>query len=456
MTSQIQDPITSNWPSTSSQPELFSDTVVTTSSTIETTTGLNCGFTCSPFLYNKPVTKLTYDSLTPEQREVLKEEYYKSYDYMTGLRTAASLGGTILLFSLFVLYKMKCRQGKNQAKGISSTLEGKCLSETDIEKDAGLSSGNQGVNTVLLMPDKPPNAIVANNFGSRRSSKAALSPDEFPIPSRTRFNSMTTTPSPSNDGHRFFEDLQSRPVTPLTHLPKSMPRFVANDDYEQELCPKFLRPDFLVEPIDIHIIQPTPNVSPCGSIRRLSEDVGAMLERRAKASSASSSALIPLLALPKSHHSKPKYKAKMLQSDNGTSPLGLPQLLLSPDSACGGDLCGFPSAVPTTPPVSRRSLRRLSGNSLNIKYIDCSDSDGISMSSDSDAVGAFDSDIGSPPSPKSWNLIPDLLCNLQITNQSQIISGLNEGLSSSLPPFSDSKPTDGQQSQTESVSETKC
>lgn len=52
-----------------------------------------------------------YENLTPEERELIKVEYYKAYDHTTGIRTAAALGGIIALFGLFLLYKAKCRAG---------------------------------------------------------------------------------------------------------------------------------------------------------------------------------------------------------------------------------------------------------------------------------------------------------------------------------------------------------
>lgn len=50
--------------------------------------------------------------LSPESRAKVIDEYYQSYDVMTGLRIAATLGGLITLFTLFLLYKSKCKSYK--------------------------------------------------------------------------------------------------------------------------------------------------------------------------------------------------------------------------------------------------------------------------------------------------------------------------------------------------------
>lgn len=50
--------------------------------------------------------------LSPEERAKVIGEYYQNYDVMTGLRIAATLGGLITLFTLFLFYKSKCKSYK--------------------------------------------------------------------------------------------------------------------------------------------------------------------------------------------------------------------------------------------------------------------------------------------------------------------------------------------------------
>ncbi|XP_076316193.1 uncharacterized protein LOC143228758 [Tachypleus tridentatus] len=45
--------------------------------------------------------------LSPEYKARKAEEFYQSYDVMTGVRIAATLGGLITLFTLFLFYKSK-------------------------------------------------------------------------------------------------------------------------------------------------------------------------------------------------------------------------------------------------------------------------------------------------------------------------------------------------------------
>ncbi|XP_076359985.1 uncharacterized protein LOC143252162 [Tachypleus tridentatus] len=66
---------------------------------------------------NNPIVWRGYPSkphfLSPEYKSQKVEEFYKTYDYMTGVRIAATLGGLIVLFTLFLLYKSKCKTYKD-------------------------------------------------------------------------------------------------------------------------------------------------------------------------------------------------------------------------------------------------------------------------------------------------------------------------------------------------------
>lgn len=65
--------------------------------------------TLSPYWYPGRVLYTT-STLTPE---AARAQYYAAYDPMTGLRIAATLGAIITLFTLFLIYKSKCRPAKN-------------------------------------------------------------------------------------------------------------------------------------------------------------------------------------------------------------------------------------------------------------------------------------------------------------------------------------------------------
>lgn len=70
--------------------------------------------TLSPYLYHGGGRILfTTSTLTPE---AARSQYYAAYDPMTGLRIAATLGAIITLFTLFLIYKSKCRPAKPTAE----------------------------------------------------------------------------------------------------------------------------------------------------------------------------------------------------------------------------------------------------------------------------------------------------------------------------------------------------
>ena len=53
-------------------------------------------------------TSLPDATPTLTEREQLKIEFYKTYDVMTGVRIAATLGGFFSLMVLLVVYKSRC------------------------------------------------------------------------------------------------------------------------------------------------------------------------------------------------------------------------------------------------------------------------------------------------------------------------------------------------------------
>ncbi|XP_037284802.2 uncharacterized protein LOC119177636 [Rhipicephalus microplus] len=71
--------------------------------------GFPSSSTPSPYLYHAGRALYTTSTLTPE---AARSQYYAAYDPMTGLRIAATLGAIITLFTLFLIYKSKCRPAK--------------------------------------------------------------------------------------------------------------------------------------------------------------------------------------------------------------------------------------------------------------------------------------------------------------------------------------------------------
>ncbi|XP_037568791.1 uncharacterized protein LOC119449642 [Dermacentor silvarum] len=101
----------SNWTDVSDQEAggPFSSAAVTASVSGGTGLSLSTSSTPSPYLYHGGRVLYTTSTLTPE---AARSQYYAAYDPMTGLRIAATLGAIITLFTLFLIYKSKCRPAK--------------------------------------------------------------------------------------------------------------------------------------------------------------------------------------------------------------------------------------------------------------------------------------------------------------------------------------------------------
>ncbi|CAN7938816.1 unnamed protein product [Ixodes hexagonus] len=100
-----------NWtddPGYDPDPSGVPDTTTTTSGILSSS--LRTRSTPSPYQYQGG-GRLLYSTstLTPE---AARSQYYAGYDPMTGLRIAATLGAIITLFTLFLIYKSKCRPSK--------------------------------------------------------------------------------------------------------------------------------------------------------------------------------------------------------------------------------------------------------------------------------------------------------------------------------------------------------
>nr|XP_037284802.1 uncharacterized protein LOC119177636 [Rhipicephalus microplus] len=93
----------SNWTAVQEASDPLPSDAVTASD------GFSSSSTPSPYLYHAGRALYTTSTLTPE---AARSQYYAAYDPMTGLRIAATLGAIITLFTLFLIYKSKCRPAK--------------------------------------------------------------------------------------------------------------------------------------------------------------------------------------------------------------------------------------------------------------------------------------------------------------------------------------------------------
>ncbi|GAB6024143.1 hypothetical protein CHUAL_008852 [Chamberlinius hualienensis] len=312
---------------------------------------INCGYYCTKYVYSQPITKSSYDSLTKEQRETIKEEYYKSYDFMTGIRTAEFLGGSILLFCLFVLYKMKCRPSRGRKMSVvdSSKLASTetsnilrpveltsspdiVLSEAANDRDSGCQNGSASNSNVSFSRrgstriETPVSPMELTRFSAGR-----LSCGNIPFPSSVLWSESLLRPSSVQCMSLGLQQqpFHCRPV----HIRKT------STDQSNEL-------------IDIHIIQPTPNASPIGSKRRLSYDSGHL-----KPSST--------LSIPKSHSCL--QSALSGRTNRGAKSIKPRRLSLSPgdcyltssNRAQNVELMGSHLVIPNSPTMSTSSIGRL-------------------------------------------------------------------------------------------------
>ncbi|KAK3917405.1 Heat shock 70 kDa protein 15 [Frankliniella fusca] len=70
-------------------------------------------------------------TMSPEQREQLRVEFFRTYDMMTGVRIAATLGGFFGMMVLLVLYKSRCRPRKTAIKEVRLAAAKAVVEEED-------------------------------------------------------------------------------------------------------------------------------------------------------------------------------------------------------------------------------------------------------------------------------------------------------------------------------------
>ncbi|XP_063236551.1 uncharacterized protein LOC134538887 [Bacillus rossius redtenbacheri] len=229
-------------------------------------------------------------------REQMKLEFYRTYDVMTGVRIAATLGGFFSLMVLLVVYKSKCKSKSLSDEDLTAAAAAAAAAEE--EKDSGFSTPftlgaqpRRGQRQSLGNMSAP--AAVRTRFSSiggystldaspfldhQRGKSLPGSALQFPFaPAHLAEPEDSFAESPSCYQHRFLvvpQDerrlssitcsssdtsyLERRGSAAEMGLPAPPPRAGA----ARELW------DFYY-PIDIQIIQPTPEASPCGSERTL-------------------------------------------------------------------------------------------------------------------------------------------------------------------------------------------
>ncbi|XP_050446380.1 uncharacterized protein LOC126848990 isoform X1 [Cataglyphis hispanica] len=214
-----------------------------------------------------PTTFLPDATPTLSEREQLKIEFYKTYDVMTGVRIAATLGGFFSLMVLLVVYKSRCKASKQLEDPALTAAAAAAVAEAEAEERALAAAleaiarlpprpGRGPRRSLCVEMNQPHSPVVAPRFASVGGGYDALLAPPIrqlrlaPPVDHRRCSSVTC----SSTGSSYLERRGSAMVMPCLPPPPSFPRHAAYDE-----------PWDLYYPIDIQVIQPTPDLSPCGS-----------------------------------------------------------------------------------------------------------------------------------------------------------------------------------------------
>ncbi|XP_031783397.1 uncharacterized protein LOC100679586 isoform X2 [Nasonia vitripennis] len=213
---------------------------------------------------------------TLSEREQLKIEFYKTYDVMTGIRIAATLGGFFSLMVLLVVYKSRRRCKSNrqlQDPRLTAAAEA-AVAEAEAEERALAAA----LEAIARLPPKPARGprrslcvepfrsqyierrlpLVAPRFASLGGGYDSLlaAPVRRGSSRRLRANRRCSSVTCSSTASSYLERRGSAMAMPCLPPPPSFPRHGAAYEESWELYH---------HPIDIQVIQPTPELSPCGS-----------------------------------------------------------------------------------------------------------------------------------------------------------------------------------------------
>ncbi|XP_017883584.1 uncharacterized protein LOC108627058 [Ceratina calcarata] len=205
---------------------------------------------------------------TLSEREQLKIEFYKTYDVMTGVRIAATLGGFFGLMILLLVYKSRCKSSKQLDDPRLTAAAAAAVAEAEAEERA-LAAHLEAIARLPPRPDRGPRRSLCvevtqshlPRIGPRFASvgggyEALLTPPmkhpRLMLPEEQRRCSSVTC---SSTGSSYLERRGSAmPVPCLPLHPTYSTKHSAHDE-----------PWDLYYPIDIQVIQPTPELSPCTS-----------------------------------------------------------------------------------------------------------------------------------------------------------------------------------------------
>ncbi|KAL1506297.1 hypothetical protein ABEB36_005688 [Hypothenemus hampei] len=242
-------------------------------------------------------TPLSIISSTTDPRE-----YYKTYDVMTGVRIAATLGSFFGLMVLLVLYKSKSKTEKaledpnftaaavaeveEEERQLQLALEATAYEQLNLNprrssrKSLDISSGSHGRRS-------------SRRFSSVGAYNSLIEPSNKPSP---RLPSFVDEDSPPEDNASLYDDVYYNSNLDVPRRPSNITCSSSGSSYlerrdsavtlglpclpahkykssrrQSSPVPEIYD---LYYPIDIKVTQPTPGGSPCGSDRALFERIG--------------------------------------------------------------------------------------------------------------------------------------------------------------------------------------
>ncbi|XP_021937741.1 uncharacterized protein LOC110838655 isoform X2 [Zootermopsis nevadensis] len=263
------------------------------------------------------------DSATISLREQTRLDFYRTYDVMTGVRIAATLGGFFSLMVLLVVYKSKCKSKSLSDEHLSAAAAAVAVEDEEHHQQLAVralcigprrSLGNMSAPALVIARGarrfssiggysalEPPSRYYCQRGKSLSGSalKFHMRSDEVP--------SFATTDRTHNDAegkeqdsvsaspccyHQFLTVPSGPDVRRLSSItcsssdtsylerrgsavemgipaPPPFPhrsRGKGRNDHQTTMAEE---PWDFYYPIDIQVIQPTPEVSPCGSERTL-------------------------------------------------------------------------------------------------------------------------------------------------------------------------------------------
>ncbi|KAG8271988.1 hypothetical protein J6590_052020 [Homalodisca vitripennis] len=229
---------------------------------------------------------------TLTEREQIRIEFYKTYDVMTGVRIAATLGGFFGLMVLLVIYKSKCKSRSLSDQHLEAAVTAVIEEEEELALNAlnlygpRRSLGNMSAPTApyprfsslgghsLL---NPPTRVL---YGQR--ARVSIPSATTPSPQLTLTSPPLKRPYPEEEEDDDYPDnFLQVPSRRASRRLSSITCSSADSSYLERRGsavemgrpppPALRRPPLPHEhwdfyyPIDIQVIQPTPLLSPCTS-----------------------------------------------------------------------------------------------------------------------------------------------------------------------------------------------